>query len=157
MPDRPRLLGLRLAALAGAIHVALDLVTSRFVATSPPHLLLDYAGELFRELLSVDRTSVLIAMSLGAALANGAIGGLFGLAFEGVARRRRALLAWSLFALWIFSGGLLIAVYLDPPWGVVLGSLASGLPRAWLVAWALDRVLPPAPAPDGGAAGGERA
>lgn len=127
-------------ALAGVAHLALDLVTSRFSATTPPYLLLDYASEPFRDLLLLDRSTLLGAVAVISAGVNGAIAGLFAAALEG-ARRRLLALGLSLFALWIFSGGLMMLVYLDPPWWVAAGSLAAGGPRAFAVAWLLERVV----------------
>lgn len=127
-------------ALSGAVHLALDLVSSRLLWTTPPYLLLDYASETFRDLLLLDRTTLLVAVSVVSAGVNGAIAGLFAAALAG-ARRRLLTLATSLFALWVFSGGLMMIVYLDPPRLVALGSLAAGAPRLLLVAWVLERFL----------------
>jgi hypothetical protein len=127
-------------ALSGAVHLALDAVLSRVPWTTPPYLLLDYASETFRDLLLLDRATLRVAIAVISAGVNGAIAGLFAVALAG-ARRRPVSLAASLFALWVFSGGLMILVYLDPPWGVALGSLAAGAPRAVAVAWVLERFL----------------
>jgi hypothetical protein len=144
----PRANGALLAALAGAIHLAFDALASRVEATTPPYLLLDHAGEVFRDLLLLDRTTILVGTAIAAAGVNGVISALLAVAVEGLSRRRVQTLAWVLFGLWVFSGGLLTLVYLTPPWGVVVGSLAAGLPRAWVVAWVLERYLPvPAEAP----------
>lgn len=129
-----------LAALATGVHLACDAVASRSGFTSPPYLLLDHAGELFRELLTLDRTAILLTVTISAAVVNGAIAAMLGVALES-ARHRRRTLTWVLYAFWVFSGGLMILVYLAPPWGVVVGSLAAGLPRVWLVAWVVDRAL----------------
>jgi membrane associated rhomboid family serine protease len=128
-------------ALAAAAHLVLDGVTSRIAWTTPPYLLLDHASEVFRDLLLLDRTTILIAVAVISAGVNGAISGLFGAALAS-SRRRTLKLGLSLSSLWVFSGGLMILVYLSPPAGVVLGSLAAGVPRAFAVAWLLDRVLP---------------
>lgn len=136
----PRRHGIVLATLAAAIHLSCDALSSRSPITSPPYLLLDHAGDLFRELLALDRTAILVAVAVAAAAVNGAISAMLAIAMEGIAHRRRKL-AWVLFAFWVFSGGLMILVYFRPPWAVVAGSLAAGLPRTWLVAWALDRAL----------------
>lgn len=149
-------------ALSGAVHLALDVLSSRLPWTTPPYLLLDYASETFRDLLLLDRTTLLVAVAAISAGVNGAIAGLFAAALA-EARRRTLALAASLFALWVFSGGLMMAVYLDPPRAVALGSLAAGAPRALLVAWVLERVLfrsrreaRPSPYPPvGGGRGGE--
>jgi hypothetical protein len=139
-------------ALAGAAHLALDGVTSRLVWTTPPYLLLDYASETFRDLLNLDRTSILVAVSAISAGVNGVISGIFAAAFDG-AERRVLKLGITLSALWIFSGGLMTLVYLTPPFAVVAGSLAAGVPRAFVVAWLLDRIAArtPAAAPGEGA------
>jgi hypothetical protein len=141
-------------ALAGFAHVVLDAVFSRLLWTTPPYLLLDYANETFRDLLNLDRTTILIAVSVISAGVNGAIAGLFAAAFD-EARGRRTKLAISLSALWVFSGGLMTLVYLSPPLGVVLGSLLAGIPRSFLVAWLLDRLAPVEgeAAPDGATGG----
>lgn len=127
-------------ALSGAVHLAFDLVASRLPWTTPPYLLLDYASETFRDLLLLDRTTLLVAVAVVSAGVNGAIAGLFAAALAG-ARRRVLALAASLFALWVFSGGVMMLVYLDPPRTVALGSLAAGAPRLLLVAWVLERFL----------------
>lgn len=146
MPGLPRATGPRLAALAGAIHLALDALATRLPATTPPYLLLDHAGELFRGLLeALDRTAVLVTVSVMAAAINGIIAALLAVAFEGLPHRRRVL-SWTLLALWTLGGALMMLVYLSPPWGVAIASLAAGIPRVLIVAWALDRVMPP-PAP----------
>ena len=133
------------AALAGATHLAFDAVTSRLVWTTPPYLLLDYASETFRDLLNIDRTSILVTVAAISAGVNGVIAGMFAAAFDGVTRPVRKL-GLALSGLWIFSGGLMTLVYLSPPAGVVLGSLAAGIPRAFVVAWLLERVARRAPA-----------
>ena len=143
----------RATALSGAVHLALDAVLSRVAWTTPPYLLLDYASETFRDLLLLDRATLRVAIAVISAGVNGAIAGLFAVALAR-ARRRPLALAASLFALWVFSGGLMMLVYLDPPWPVALGSLAAGAPRALAVTWALERLVfrggprraPPAPA-----------
>ncbi|ACG72674.1 conserved hypothetical protein [Anaeromyxobacter sp. K] len=141
MPGPPRRAhGLALAALAGAVHLACDAAAAQVHAIAPPYLLLDHAAELFRDLLALDRTAILVTVSVAASAVNGAIAALMAVALEDAPRRRRAL-AWVLTAFWVLSGGLLILVYLSPPWGVALGSLAAGVPRAWAVAWVLDRAL----------------
>jgi hypothetical protein len=128
-------------ALAGAAHLVLDALTSQVSWLTPPYLLLDHASETFRDLLMLDRTTVLVVVAVVSAGVNGAIAGLFAAAFASV-ERRRLMLGLALSALWIFSGGLMILVYLSPPLGVVLGSLLGGIPRAFAVAWLLDRMLP---------------
>jgi hypothetical protein len=126
-------------AVAAAAHLALDALASRIPWTTPPYLLLDHASETFRDLLMLDRTTILVAVSVISAGVNGAIAGLFGAALAG-AERRTAKLGLALSALWIFSGGLMTLVYLSPPAGVVAGSLAAGIPRAFAVAFLAYRV-----------------
>jgi hypothetical protein len=126
-------------ALAGAAHLAFDGVTSRVLWTTPPYLLLDYASETFRDILNLDRTSILVAVAVISAGVNGVISGLFAAAFDELDRRVRKL-GLALSALWVFSGGLMTFVYLSPPAGVVAGSLLAGIPRAFAVAWLLERV-----------------
>jgi hypothetical protein len=128
-------------ALAGAAHLALDAVSSRLPWTTPPYLLLDHASETFRDLLMLDRTTVLVVVAVVSAGVNGAIAGLFGAALAQTDRRILKL-GLALSALWVFSGGLMILVYLAPPAGVAIGSLAAGVPRAFAIAWILDRALP---------------
>jgi hypothetical protein len=138
--------GLLATALAAAAHLLLDVVASRSSWTSPPYLLLDHANEAFRDLLMLDRTTVLVVVAVVSAGVNGAIAGLFGTALAS-AERRLLKLGLALSGLWVFSGGLMILVYLSPPLGVALGSLAAGVPRSFAVAWVLDRTLPrPVPA-----------
>jgi hypothetical protein len=145
-------------ALAGFAHFVLDGVTSRLAWTTPPYLLLDYANETFRDLLNLDRTTILVAVSVISAGVNGAIAGLFAAALH-ESRGRFLKLGLSLSGLWIFSGGLMTLVYLAPPAGVVAGSLLAGIPRSFAVAWILDRLAPSdaAAAPEGpdGAAEGD--
>jgi hypothetical protein len=129
------------AVVATAVHLVLDLATSRLPLVSPPYLLLDHAAGPFRELLAIGRGTVLVAVSVAASGVNGLIAGLFGVALEG-ARRRVATLGLLLAGLWIFSGGLLALVYLSLPGGLLAGSLLAGVPRAFAVAWSVDRVLP---------------
>jgi hypothetical protein len=128
-------------ALAGIGHAVLDLLSSRVEWTTPPYLLLDHATETFRDLLMLDRTTILVVVSLVSACVNGLIAVLMATALASVRARLLALGA-TLSALWLFSGGLMTLVYLSPPTGVVLGSLAAGIPRAFAIAWLLDRVLP---------------
>jgi hypothetical protein len=126
-------------ALAAAAHLVLDGLSSRIPWTTPPYLLLDHASETFRDLLMLDRTTILVAVSVISAGVNGVIAGLFGAALAG-GERRTVKLGLTLSALWIFSGGLMMLVYLSPPAGVAVGSLAAGVPRAFLVSWVLYRV-----------------
>ena len=139
-------------ALAGFAHLVLDGVTSRLAWTTPPYLLLDYANETFRDLLNLDRTTILVAVAVISAGVNGVIAGLFAAALD-ASRGRLVKLGVSLSALWVFSGGLMTLVYLSPPLGVVAGSLFAGIPRSFAVAWLLERAAPSAsePGPSGDA------
>ncbi|HET8539789.1 MAG TPA: hypothetical protein VFL83_07945 [Anaeromyxobacter sp.] len=128
------------SALAGAAHLALDAVTSRVPWTTPPYLLLEYAVEPFRDLAILDRGTLLVAMAVISAGVNGVIAGLFSTPLAG-ARRRIVAIGASLSALWIFSGGLMTLVYLSPPAAVAAGSLLAGVPRAFAIAWVLERWL----------------
>jgi hypothetical protein len=127
-------------ALAGAAHLALDAVASRLPWTTPPYLLLEYASESFRDLLLLDRRTLLVVVAVISAGVNGAIAGLFATALAG-ARRRIVAIGASLSALWVFSGGLMTLVYLSPPAAIAAGSLAAGIPRAFAIAWVLERWL----------------
>jgi hypothetical protein len=128
-------------ALAAAAHLVMDLVASQSAWATPPYLLLDHANQAFRDLLMLDRTTVLVVVAVVSAGVNGAIAGLFGAALA-PAERRLLKLGVALSGLWVFSGGLMILVYLSPPVGVALGSLVAGVPRSFAVAWVLDRLLP---------------
>lgn len=132
---------LRLAAIAAAIHLALDGLLSRIAWTTPPYLLLEHAGELGRTLLELGRGPVLGTVAVTASIVNGIIAALMAVAFQEHPRRLPSL-AWTLFGLWLAGGLLMALAYLSAPWPLLLGSLAAGLPRAWLVAWALERVSP---------------
>jgi hypothetical protein len=126
----------RIGAIATALHLACDFLASRATVTSPPYLLLAYMDEAFREFLNP------VGVSIGAALALGAMTASIALAVEGLERRRALVLAGILTGLWAFSGALMLLVYVRPPWGVALGSVAAGLPRMWAIAWVLDRAMP---------------
>ncbi len=131
---------LKASAVAAAAHLAFDALASRLPWTTPPYLLLDYASEGFRDLLLLDRTTLLVAVAVISAGVNGLIAGLFATPLAG-ARRRVAAIGASLSALWVFSGGLMTVVYLSPPPLVVAGSLLAGVPRAFAIAWLLDRLV----------------
>jgi hypothetical protein len=141
------------AALAGAAHLALDGLASRLPWTTPPYLLLDYASETFRDILNLDRTSILLAVACISAGVNGVIAGLFAAAFDELDGRVLKL-GIALSALWLFSGGLMILVYLSPPGGVVAGSLLAGIPRAFAVSWLVMHVARRAPEGAAGAGTG---
>ena len=128
------------SALAGTAHLACDALASRLPWTTPPYLLLEYAGESFRDLLLLDKGTLLVAVAVISAGVNGLIAGLFATPLAG-AHRRIVATGASLSALWVFSGGLMTLVYLSPPPWVVAGSLLAGIPRAFAIAWVLDRWL----------------
>ncbi len=125
----------RLWAIAAALSLALDALGSRIPATTPPYLLLAWMDEAFRGFLNP------VGVSIGASVVNGAISTLLALALENVPRGRAWKLALALAGLWLFSGGLLLLIYVHAPAGIALGSLAAALPRAAVVAWALDRAM----------------
>jgi hypothetical protein len=129
------------ALVATGVHLLVDVVSTRLPWTTPPYLLLDHAAGPFRDLVAIDRGTVLVTVSVAASVVNGLIAGLFGVAVEG-ARRRLVTLALLLAGLWLFSGALLAVVYLSLPRALLAGSLLAGLPRALVVAWAVDRALP---------------
>ncbi len=133
-----------LVALAFGANLACDAVLGRWTATAPPWLLLRFMDEAFRDFLNP------VGVALGASVANGMMAALLALALEGAPRGRARKLALALGGLSVASGALLIAIYVRPPWPIALGSLAALLPRAAVVAWALDRAMPrraPAAAP----------
>ena len=134
------------------MHLALDGLTWLVPLAAPPHLLLRYAPELVREMVG----------PLGVGIAASAIWGIIGvialLAIEPGAvspAPRLRVLAWLLWGFWLLSEGLMALVWLEAPWGPVLGGLAAGLPRSALVAWALTRLeRRPGPTSPAGAAPG---
>lgn len=149
----PRASPLALTALAGTLHLALDLASLVVPWIAPPYLLLDHAGEAFRVFLEGEwRAPVLGTVAVVSSVVNGIIAALMAVALEGHPRRRRVL-AWTLAALWLLGGGLLVFIYLTPPWPLTAASLLAGVPRAWLIAWALDRLLRASPADPGEGAG----
>jgi hypothetical protein len=148
-PPPPSLV--RLASLAALLHFGFDSLSRSWTPTTPPYLLLPYMSEVFREMLGMLGVGAVSAVTSGV---NGLVAAIFAVALQEVARRRREKLGALLFGLWLVTGGLTFAVYLDAPAAVVAGSLAAGLPRAAALAFLLDRLVPrPAPsAPAGGAA-----
>lgn len=127
------------AAVAAAVNVLADLLTSRAELTTPPYLLLDHAAEPFRQVVALDRAAVLGAVSIAASVVNGLVAALFAEAVAG-ARRPVVVLGALLSAIWVVSGALLALVYLDAPATILSGSLLAGLPRSFAVAWAIDRL-----------------
>jgi hypothetical protein len=133
----------RLASLAGLLHFGFDCLFRAWPATTPPHLLTPYMSEVFRDMLEMlGRTPVSGVTSF----VNGVISAIFAIALQGVTIRRLVKVAGLLTFLWLVTGGLTFALYLDAPRWLVVSSLAAGLPRAVVVAFFLERSLPP-PAP----------
>ncbi len=130
----PRLLGL--AALAAGLHLALDGLSWLVPFAAPPHLLLRYAPEFVREMVGP------LGVSIAASIVWGLIGVIALLAVEpgaGPPAGRVRVLAPLLWGFWLLSEGLMALVWLDAPWGRVLGGLLAGLPRSAAVAWVLVR------------------
>jgi len=136
----------RLAALAALLHFGFDSLLRVWPATTPPHLLTPYMSEIFRSMLELlGRTPI----SLVTSFVNGLISAIFAVALQGATSRRFAKIAALLSFLWLLTAGLTFQVYLDAPGAVVVTSLLAGLPRAVVVAFFLERSLPP-PAPEEG-------
>lgn len=140
-----------LAAISASLHLALDGISWLVPGAAPPHLLLRHAPEAVQEVVG----------PLAAAIAASAVWGIVAVlvlaALEpgaGSPGRRTAILAAVLLGLWLFSEGLLALVWLDAPWGPVLGGLAAGLPRSLVLSSALVRLArrPRPGAPGGGGA-----
>ena len=140
----------RLALVAALLHLGFDAITRPFPATTPPYLLLRYMADVFREMLGMLGVGAVSAVT---SAVNGLVSAIFALALAEVARARWAKLAALLLAVWLLTGGAILAIYVAAPWGIALGSLAAGLPRAAAIAFFLDRMMP-RPAPEPGAAGG---
>lgn len=131
----PRLLGL--TVLAAGLHLALDGLSWLVPLAAPPHLLLRYAPEFVREMVGP------LGVSIAASIVWGLIGVIALMAIEPSATppaRRVRIFATVLWGFWLLSEGLMALVWLDAPWGPVLGGLAAGIPRSALVAWALVRL-----------------
>lgn len=127
------------AIVAALAHLALDAVASRVAWTTPPYLLLDHVAGPFRDIVALDRTSVGVAVSVAASSVNGLITATLAAALDDTERRVRGL-GLLLSGLWVLSGGLLALIYLSAPLGILVGSLAAGVPRSFAVAWVADRV-----------------
>ena len=129
------------ALLAAVVHLALDYVTSRTAWTTPPYLLLDHARGPFRDLLQIAPGAILAGASIASSGVNGVVAALFGYALQERPRRLVAL-GLLLSGLWVASGALLALLYLSLPPGLLAGSLLTGVPRSFAVAWIVDRALP---------------
>jgi hypothetical protein len=143
----------RLATVAGLLHFGFDLAGRAFDATTPPYLLLPYMSEVFREMLGLLGVT---PVSTVTAAVNGFVSAIFAVAFAETAQRRALKLGAALFAIWVVTGGLTLALYLNAPAWVAAGSLAAGLPRAAVVALVLDRLTPRPEAEPEAAEGAER-
>jgi hypothetical protein len=131
----PRLLGL--AAVAAGMHLAMDGLSWLVPFAAPPHLLLRYAPEFVREMVGP------LGVSLAASIVWGLIAVIALAAIEPGAAppaRRARVFAAVLWGFWLLSEGLMALVWLDAPWGPVLGGLAAGVPRSAAVTWALVRL-----------------
>lgn len=145
MDERPQPSVARLAALAALIHFGFDSLLRSWPATTPPHLLTPYMSEVFRDMLEMlGRTPVSAVTSF----VNGVISAIFAIALQGARSGRFAKVAALLTFLWLVTGGLTFALYLDAPGWLAASSLLAGLPRAVAVAFFLERTLPP-PGPEG--------
>lgn len=130
----------RLAALAALLHFGFDTVTRAWLPTTPPHLLTPYMSEIFRNMLEMlGRTPV----SLVTSFVNGLISAIFAIALQGATSHRLAKVAALLTFLWLVTGGLTFAVYLQAPLGLAVTSLLAGLPRVLVIAFFMERSLPP--------------
>ncbi len=132
-----------LALLAAFLHLALDWLFHFAEWSSPPHLLVRHAPEVFQMLSP-------LAVGIAASAVNGVISLVALLSMapaeERPSARGTAALALLLWGFWILSEGLLALVWLSAPVPVVLGGLLFGLPRSLLIAWALGRAFAPAAA-----------
>lgn len=123
-----------LALLAALLHLVLDWLFHFAEWSSPPHLLVRHAPEVFQMLSP-------LAVGIAASAVNGAISLIALLSVDpGEGRppaRRSIALGLVLWGFWILSEGLLALVWLSAPALTVLGGLAFGLPRSLLMAWLL--------------------
>ena len=134
-PSGTRLLGL--ALLASGLHLALDGLCWLAPWAAPPHLLLRYAPDFVREMVGP------LGVGIAASLIWGIIAIIALVAVEpgaGPPAHQVRILAAVLWGFWLLSEGLMALVWLDAPWGPVLGGLAAGIPRSALVAWVLVRL-----------------
>jgi hypothetical protein len=124
---------------AWGANLALDGLGQVLPALCPPHLLHAYMPEAIRGMVS---PAVLAPM---ASLVLAGIDLLLLSIVPPDAPRRLAQLSGWLLGFWLLSEGLLAWVWLDAPLGVVLVSVASGIPRSVLLAWILLRLRGSAP------------
>lgn len=124
--------------IATAAHLAFDAISSRLPWTTPPYLLVDHVAGPFRDVVALDRTSVVVAVAIAASAVNGLITATLAAALDGTDRRVRGL-GLLLSGLWVLSGGLLALIYLSAPVGILAGSLAAGIPRSFALAWIAER------------------
>jgi hypothetical protein len=143
MPARlePALTSAFAAALGGAAglaHLAFDGLATLAPGTAPPHLLLEYAPEIVREIVSP------LSVSIASSAVHGAIAATALLAVEpapgGRPARGALLLGLALWAFWLLSEGLLALVWLSAPVASVLGGLGFGLVRSLAIGWLLWRL-----------------
>jgi hypothetical protein len=131
----------RLAALAGLLHFGFDTLTRLWPATTPPHLLTPYMSEVFQGMLEMLGPT---PVSLVTSFVNGLVSAIFVVALQGVTSGRLVKVAILLTGIWLLTGGLTFALYLDAPAGLALTSLLAGLPRTVALAYFMERSLPPA-------------
>jgi hypothetical protein len=133
--DAPPLSGRRVAALACAaalVHGLFDALTLHLPYLAPPYLRLEDGPEAFQTLSP-------LTVSIAASCVSGLIAVIALVAFETVRRRRALVLGGVAAGFWIFSAGLLRAVWLTTPWGIALLGIAAGIPRGLAVGWVLAR------------------
>jgi hypothetical protein len=130
----------RLAGLAGLLHFGFDSLFRLWPATTPPHLLTPYMSEIFRDMIQMLGLTPISAVT---SFVNGVISAIFAIALLGAAPGRLVKVSLLLVFLWLVTGGLTFAVYLDAPAGLALTSLLAGLPRSLVVAFVMERALPP--------------
>jgi hypothetical protein len=137
VPARPDPSLPRLTLVAALLHLGFDQVTRLAAVTTPPYLQLRYMADIFQEMLSP------AVVSVTASVVHGIISALFATALVDARTRRLRKIFVALSLAWILSGGLLLLVYVSAPMAVAAGSLVAGIPRALVVAFFLERALPP--------------
>jgi len=128
---------LLLLVTALAVNLAFDGLGALVPGAAPPHLLLRYAPEFVRDMLSTAAVSPAAAfvLSLIDLL-------LLGVVPPGTPRRTWVVAAWF-FGFWLLAEGLLALVWLSAPAGEVLAGLAFGAARCLAAAWAMVRLSTP--------------